>query len=62
MPIRVELEALTSEDFKKILKEPDNSLIKQYMALLKTENVELKFSEDGIETIAKIATGGKFYY
>ena len=56
LPIRVELEALTSEDFKKILKEPDNSLIKQYMALLKTENVELKFSEDGIETIAKIAT------
>ena len=56
LPIRVELEALTSEDFKKILKEPDNSLIKQYMALLKTENVELEFSEDGIETIAKIAT------
>ena len=37
LPIRVELEALTSEDFKKILKEPDNSLIKQYKALLKTE-------------------------
>ena len=56
LPIRVELEALTSNDFKKILKEPDNSLIKQYIALLKTENVELVFSDDGIEAIAKIAT------
>ena len=56
MPIRVELEALTSEDFKKILKEPDNSLIKQYKALLKTENVDLEFSDDGIDTIANIAT------
>ena len=56
LPIRVELEALTSKDFKKILKEPDNSLIKQYKALLKTENVELDFSEDGIDTIAEIAT------
>jgi len=55
LPIRVELDALTSEDFKRILKEPDNSLIKQYKALLKTENVELDFSEDGIDTIAKIA-------
>ena len=56
LPIRVELEALTSEDFKKILKEPDNSLIKQYKALLKTENVDLEFSDDGINTIANIAT------
>ena len=40
LPIRVELEALTSDDFKRILKEPDYSLIKQYVALLKTENVE----------------------
>ncbi len=56
LPIRVELKALTSEDFKRILKEPDNSLIKQYVALLQTENVELNFSEDGIETIAKLAT------
>ena len=56
LPIRVELKALTSEDFKRILKEPDNSLIKQYVALLQTENVELDFSEDGIETIAKLAT------
>src|SRR6056300_774933 len=56
LPIRVELEALTSEDFKRILKEPDYSLIKQYVALLKTENVELEFSEDGIDTIAKVAS------
>ena len=56
LPIRVELKALNSEDFKRILKEPDNSLIKQYVALLQTENVKLNFSEDGIETIAKLAT------
>tara|TARA_B100000963_G_scaffold107389_1_gene93391 strand:- start:9521 stop:10885 length:1365 start_codon:yes stop_codon:yes gene_type:complete len=56
LPIRVELDALTSDDFKRILKEPDNSLIKQYKALLKTENVDLDFSEDGIDTIANIAT------
>ncbi len=56
LPIRVELEALTSDDFKKILREPDNSLIKQYKALLKTENVDLVFSDDGIDTIANIAT------
>ncbi len=56
LPIRVELDALTSDDFKKILREPDNSLIKQYKALLKTENVDLEFSEDGIDTIATIAT------
>ena len=56
LPIRVELDALTSDDFKRILKEPDNSLIKQYKALLKTENVELEFSDDGIDTIANLAT------
>ena len=56
LPIRVELNALTSDDFKKILKEPDNSLIKQYKALLKTEKVELEFTNDGIETIADMAT------
>ncbi len=56
LPIRVELDALTSEDFKRILKEPDNSLIKQYKALLKTENVDLEFSNDGIDTIANLAT------
>ncbi len=56
LPIRVELNALSSDDFKKILEEPDNSLIKQYKALLKTENVDLEFTNDGIETIAKLAT------
>jgi ATP-dependent HslUV protease ATP-binding subunit HslU len=55
LPIRVELDALNSEDFKRILKEPDNSLIKQYRALLKTENVDLEFSEDGIDMIANLA-------
>jgi len=56
LPIRVELEALTSEDFKRILKEPDYSLIKQYVALLKTENVDLVFSDDGIDAIANMAS------
>jgi len=56
LPIRVELDALNSEDFKRILKEPDNSLIKQYKALLKTENVDLEFSDDGIDTIANLAS------
>ena len=56
LPIRVELEALTSNDFKRILKEPDYSLIKQYIALLKTENVDLEFSDDGIDAIANIAS------
>jgi len=55
LPIRVELDALNSGDFKRILKEPDNSLIKQYKALLKTENVDLEFSEDGIDMIANLA-------
>ena len=56
LPIRVELDALNSDDFIRILKEPDNSLIKQYKALLKTENVDLEFTEDGINTIAHIAS------
>ena len=56
LPIRVELEALTSDDFKRILREPDFSLIKQYIALLKTENIDLEFSDDGIDTIANIAS------
>ena len=56
LPIRVELDPLTSDDFKRILREPDNSLIKQYKALLKTEKVDLEFTEDGIDTIANIAT------
>ena len=56
LPIRVELNALNEKDFIRILKEPDNSLIKQYKALLKTENVDLEFKDDGIEMLAKIST------
>ena len=56
LPIRVELEALTADDLKRILKEPDYSLIKQYVALLKTENIDLEFSEDGIDVIANMAS------
>ena len=56
LPIRVELSALNEKDFIRILKEPDNSLIKQYKALLKTENVDLEFKDDGIEMLAKIST------
>ena len=55
LPIRVELNALTEDDFKRILKEPDNSLIKQYIALLKTENVDLNFTDDGIDLLAKLS-------
>ncbi len=55
LPIRVELNALNEEDFKRILKEPDNSLIKQYKELLKTENVNLVFTDDGIDMLAKIS-------
>ena len=54
LPIRVELNALTEEDFKRNFKEPDNSLIKQYKALLKTEDVDLEFSNDGIDMLAKL--------
>ena len=56
LPIRVELKALTKGDFIKILNEPENSLIKQYKALLKTEKIDLDFGKDSIEEIAKIAT------
>ena len=55
LPIRVELRALTKEDFKRILTEPEASLIKQYVALLGTEGVEVSYTEDGIEAIANIA-------
>ena len=54
-PIRVELESLTIEDFKRILTEPKNSLVKQYRALLETEGIELEFTEDAIESIAQFA-------
>ncbi|WP_439530373.1 ATP-dependent protease ATPase subunit HslU [Pannonibacter sp.] len=55
LPIRVELKALTREDFRAILTEPEASLIKQYVALLKTENVDLSFTDDAIDEIASIA-------
>ncbi|KPL13774.1 hypothetical protein AMJ74_04605 [candidate division WOR_3 bacterium SM1_77] len=54
-PIRVELGALSEEDFRRILVEPENSLIKQYVALLASDGVMLEFSEDAIEAIAQIA-------
>jgi ATP-dependent HslUV protease ATP-binding subunit HslU len=54
-PIRVELESLTVEDFKRILTEPKNSLLKQYRALLETEGVELEFTPDAVESIAQFA-------
>ncbi|MDC0412797.1 ATP-dependent protease ATPase subunit HslU [Pelagibacteraceae bacterium] len=56
LPIRVELQPLTKQDFVRILKEPDNSLIKQYVALMKTENIELQFTDDGIEELAEISS------
>ena len=55
LPIRVELQALTRDDLKSILTEPDNSLIRQYVALLGTEKVTLKFSDDAINTISDLA-------
>jgi len=55
LPIRVELRALTEEDFRRILREPQASLIKQYVALMATEGVELEFTGDAIDAIAKIA-------
>ena len=54
-PIRVELQALTEEDLVRILTEPECSLIKQYVALMEVENVELNFTKDGISQIAKIS-------
>lgn len=54
-PIRVELHPLTKEDFKRILVEPENALVKQYKALLATEGVDLEITEDAIDEIAEIA-------
>ncbi len=54
-PIRVELKPLTQQDFIRILTEPENALVKQYQALLATEGVELEFTPDGLEEIARIA-------
>ena len=55
-PIRVELKSLTEEDFVKILTLPQNALIKQYTALLKTDGIEIEFTSDAIRAIARIAT------
>ncbi|NOX37061.1 MAG: ATP-dependent protease ATPase subunit HslU [Calditrichaeota bacterium] len=55
-PIRVELDSLTTEDFVRILTEPENALTKQYKALLATEGVELEFTEDAIQAIAETAS------
>ncbi len=55
-PIRVELKSLTAEDFVRILTEPKNALIKQYVALMETEGVKLKFQDDSIVEIARLAT------
>ena len=55
MPIRVELDALNADDFKRILTEPDAALTVQYRALMQTEGVELEFSRDGVEQIAEVA-------
>jgi ATP-dependent HslUV protease ATP-binding subunit HslU len=56
LPIRVELQPLTRQDFCRILTEPECSLIKQYIALLKTENVDLAFTDESIERLAELAT------
>jgi len=55
LPIRVELKALTTADFKRILTEPDASLTEQYRALMETEGYQLEFTEDGIEQLAQVA-------
>lgn len=55
LPIRVELEPLKEEDFVRILSEPENSLVKQYKALIETEGVKVEFTEDGIQHLAKLA-------
>lgn len=54
-PIRVGLDSLTLEDFKRILTEPKNSLVKQYKALLETEGIELEFTDDSIDSLARYA-------
>jgi len=56
LPIRVSLDTLTEDDFKRILREPKNALIKQYIALLATEGIELEFTEAGIDEVARLAS------
>ncbi len=55
LPIRVELDSLTQQDFERILREPENSLVRQYTALLETEGVEIEFTDEAIVEIAKLA-------
>jgi ATP-dependent HslUV protease ATP-binding subunit HslU len=55
LPIRVELAALTRDDFRRILTEPEHSLVKQYVALLGTEGVTLEITEDAVDAIADLA-------
>lgn len=55
-PIRVELKSLSKEDFKCILTEPENAIIKQYTALFRTEGIDLSFTEDAIEEVARFAS------
>ena len=55
LPIRVELSSLSADDFKRILTEPDAALTKQYTALMQTEDREINFTEDAIQTIAEVA-------
>ncbi|MBT3399885.1 MAG: HslU--HslV peptidase ATPase subunit, partial [Rhodospirillaceae bacterium] len=55
LPIRVELSALTESDFGRILREPENSLIRQYVALMGTEGVTLNFTEGAIDTLAELS-------
>jgi ATP-dependent HslUV protease ATP-binding subunit HslU len=56
LPIRVEMQSLKEEDFVRILTEPKNALIKQYIALLDTEGVKLSFTDDAVQTVARFAT------
>jgi ATP-dependent HslUV protease ATP-binding subunit HslU len=55
LPIRVELSPLSRDDFKRILTEPEHSLLKQYSALLNTEGVSLSFAEDAVDALAGLA-------
>ncbi|MCK4350071.1 MAG: AAA family ATPase, partial [Candidatus Krumholzibacteria bacterium] len=55
-PIRVELNALTADDFERILLEPENALIKQYTALIESENVQIEFTRGAVKEVARIAS------
>ncbi len=55
LPIRVTLDSLTQDDFERILQEPENSLVRQYTALLETEGVEIEFTDDALKEIARLA-------